>query len=275
MSLPEVDRTFVVAGNGPSLGTPAPGRILSSDYIVRVNNFFAEPEYFLGRRVDLAFVAGDPRVSPFVFEGIRRAARHYRVLSWGAPHARQIRSGQRRLRLPRQEMRYANPQLAAQAREIADRHGLQPTSGVQAMFLAHAMGARRIVLTGVDLYQAGLRYTYEPGPRMHAALGADLGGRGYDARLHSAELDRRLIALLRDQPDLSLLRAGSSPALDDLLDLAPERAGASILREPKPPSERMADWPSRAGLYPLWLLLLLRRGRALQRRFLQNGAASP
>ena len=262
--------TFVVvAGNGPSLASVAPGRVLASDYVVRINSFFLEPEYFLGSRVDLAFLAGDPRVVPFVAETLRRSALQYDIRSWVGvkPGVARI---VRRAGLPWPEEAMRQSEAAKQAlNRLEETYQAEPTSGILALFLAHAMGARRIGMTGIDLYSAERRYAFDPGPRMRSLLGRDLGARSYDRRLHHPDLDKAAIDWLAAQPDVTLFRLSEDTPLAAHLDLAPPRDGPAP--DCPPTKEPITDWaPWAKGWYPIQALKLMRKIRAVQRRFLSS-----
>ncbi|WP_172300509.1 hypothetical protein [Pseudoruegeria sp. HB172150] len=252
----------VIAGSGPSLAAIAPGRVLADDLIVRVNNFFFEDRYYLGARVDLAFVSGDPRLAPFLCATLRRARADYDIRAWTAPSRRVERAGRRRLRLPFRPFCPGDAETAARVEALKARYQAIPSSGVQAVLMAQHMGAARIVLAGIDLYSGAKRYVYTPGRHQRALLGQDLDTRAYDRPLHHPDLDRAVLAWLADRPGLTLWRSADCAALNDLLDLAPARPGAAPVPAPK---RRIADWDARAGLYPIALLKLMRRMRRWQR----------
>jgi hypothetical protein len=226
-----MSQVWVVAGNGQSLTAIAPGRVLAHDRILRCNNFFFEERYHLGRRVDLAFIGGDPRVAPFVFETLNRARGQYDIGAWSSPNARVARWGRRYLRQGYRPLRYRDGAVEAEVARLSAKHGgLRPSTGVEALLMAH---------------------------------GEDLGTRSYDLRLHHPELDRALIGWLARREDLALWRAANGTALDDLLDLAPMREGPAPEAGPKP---QVLDWASWAGWYPIGALKVMRRVRRWQRR---------
>jgi hypothetical protein len=262
--------TVLVAGNGQSLERIVPGRVLATDFMLRVNNFFFERRRFLGDRVDLAFVAGDPRIAPFVFEAMAQARDQYRIGSWAALTPRIAQAGARlgRHGVAQTPFRLRDAMTEAALTRLQADHGAVPTAGVRAILLAHALGARKILLAGLDLYKGDMRYAYDPGPHQLALLGADLGRRSYDTALHSAELDRRVIGWLAEQPDLTLWRTADVPALNDLLDLAPPRTGQAVEVMDKRP---ITDWPHRAGFQSIHMLRILRRVRWMQRRLFGRG----
>jgi hypothetical protein len=258
--------TVVVAGSGESLSRIVPGRVLAADPVVRVNNFVFERERYLGSRVDLAYVAGDPRLAPFVFEAMAQARDQYRICAWAGLTAPVRRAGRARLGrhgVAERDTTLRDPEARALLARLEAEHQASPTAGVRAALWAWEAGAAAILLAGIDLYAGPVRYAYEPGPRQRALLGSDLGRRGYDRGQHDPELDRRILAWLAARPGLNLWRSADVPALDGLLDLAPARPGPAMPVLDKRP---ITDWPAWAGPYPIQLLRALRWTRSLQRR---------
>jgi hypothetical protein len=137
------------------------------------------------------------------------------------------------------------------------------TTGTLAVVMAHALGARRIVLAGIDLYTASRRYVYESGPHYRALMGHDSDMHAHDQRLHDRDLDRAILAALNERPEVDLFAASPNSGLAEVMDPAPLRSGPTPKAEPH---DAPADWAPRAGLYPIWLLRGLRRARKLQRR---------
>ncbi|HGG05255.1 MAG TPA: hypothetical protein ENK28_07335 [Aliiroseovarius sp.] len=254
----------VVAGNGPSLANMSAGRILAEDFIIRTNNFFFEPQFFLGRRVDLAFMGGDARVAPFMFETLFQCRQHYGLEAWASHNPEVAAAGLRRFPGGFQPMKYRTPRVQADIAALAERFGKMPTTGVQALIHAHGLGGRTIILAGFDFYQETTRYMYVPGQHQLDLLGADLAHRGADRTLHDPDLDLAVIAYLQDLGDVRLYRSSQGTALDELLDLAPPRKGKRIVSEPRPQAPQ--DWATRSGLYPIGVLKALRRASACLRR---------
>lgn len=264
MSLIPPDRIAVVAGNGASLTEIIPGTVLADDFILRTNSFFFEPVYHVGRRVDLAMISGDPRVIPFVFETLWQCRSHYDLRSWSTHDPRVIRIGQRRFGALYRPMCYRDSEIETRVKALCAQYQRQPTTGVMTVLLAHALGARQIILAGMDLYTADRRYVYEPGPNYRALMGANVGRRGLDHELHHRDLDRAVLAALNDRPDITLFTACKGAALKDLMALAPVRDGVIPCNAPH---DAPRDWVGRVGFYPIGLLRLLRNGRKLQKRF--------
>jgi hypothetical protein len=253
------DSTYVVAGNGTSLAHPTPHSILADDLIVRTNNFFFEPKSFLGRRVDLAVMGGDPRVAPFMFETLWRCRSTYDLRAWTSHNPAVIRAGSRRFGALYQPLRYGNSTLAAQVQALIVRYGCKPMTGTYAVLAAHGCGAGQgkghIILTGMDLYGTQTRYLQAPGKHRSALLGRDLNRRGIDADQHNTDLDLAIFELLQEHTGGALKRTTTGSKLDAIMDMAPTRAGAGPdVVATNPP----ADWAARAGLYPIIALKMMR-----------------
>ena len=252
--------TYVVAGNGTSITHPNAGSILASDRMLRCNNFFFEPQSFLGRRVDLAVMGGDPRVAPFMFETLWRCRDTYDLRAWTSHNPAVIRAGHRRFGALFQPLRYGGDGLAEQVKALIARYGCKPMTGTYAVLAAHGQGAGTIILTGIDFYTTPKRYNYNVGKNQSALLGEDLNHRGLDQGQHNISLDLEILALVQEHTGGALRRTTSGSRLDAVMDLAENRPGPGPdIALTKPPT----DWASHAGLYPIAALKLLRRLRRI------------
>jgi hypothetical protein len=234
---------------------------------VRTNNFFFEPQSFLGRRVDLAVMGGDPRVAPFMFETLWRCRGTYDLRAWTSHNPAVVRAGRRRFGALYQPLRYGSDALAKQVQALIAHYGCKPMTGTYAVLAAHGRGAGQgtghIILTGMDLYGSENRYAHTTGKNHSALLGQDLNQRKIDADQHNIDLDLAILALVQEHTGGALKRTTSGSKLDTLMDMAPFRAGASPDISPTNPP---ADWASRAGLYPIGLLKGLRYLRRVTTR---------
>lgn len=261
--------TYVVAGNGASLAHPFEGRILGSDFMLRTNNFFFEPQSFLGPRVDLAVMGGDPRVAPFMFETLWQCRKTYDLRQWTSHNPSVVSAGQRRFGPQYRPLSFGPPAIARQVQALIAKYDRKPMTGTYALLAACSLhmaappetrGA--IILVGMDLYGTDTRYAYQSSKNQMALLGHDLNHRRLDSRLHDVDLDMAIMALVQAHTDGALLRSANNSRLDQIMDLAPKRTGAPPVCLPTHPPK---DWASWAGVYPIALLRMLRWGRALIR----------
>jgi len=255
--------TYVIAGNGASLAHPQEGRILASDHMVRTNNFFFEPKSYLGPRVDLAVMGGDPRVAPFMFETLWQCRKTYDLGAWTSHNPAVIRAGMRRFGALYQPMRACSDEVARGVRDLIAQYNCKPMTGTYALLAAFGRGAGqdggKIILTGMDLYSTNTRYAFQAGKNQSALLGRDLNQRQVDTRQHNIDLDLAVMALLQEHTNGALQRMTSGSRLDDLMDMAPKRHGpAPAVTATQAPT----DWASWAGFYPIVALRIMRWGRA-------------
>lgn len=253
-------RTVVVAGSGPSLLCTDVARIPRDAAIVRVNNFFLEPTYVLGRRVDLVYFSADPRAVRFYTATLRAviARGEYDVLS-SASHLPQ--AARHRPPEPFTRVGSLGGDIDALLADIRAREGVVPTSGAMAMLHAYTLGADRILLAGVDLYTAD-KYAFATPPRLARMLQPTRSSSGYDTRLHSRTADQRAIEWLIDR-GVSLERTATEPLAGLHLPLAPLLpAEAHLEGGQAKAAPRTEDWVGRDGL---WTVQMLAGARALRR----------
>lgn len=261
--------TYVVAGNGTSVAQAPVGSILASDRIVRTNNFFFEPQSFLGKRVDLAVMGGDPRVAPFMFETLWQCRHTYDLRAWTSHNPAVIRAGRRRFGALFQPMHWGDAAFSAQVQALIAQYGCKPLTGTYGVLAALGHSAAlgqdvpRIILTGMDFYATTQRYTFEAGRNQSALLGGNLNQRGIDIRLHNIDLDLAIFALVQKHTGGALRRTTVDSKLDAIMDMAEPRAGT---RPEVRPTNPPRDWAARAGLYPIAALKMMRWLRARMKR---------
>ncbi|MBT3141766.1 hypothetical protein DS909_22050 [Phaeobacter gallaeciensis] len=256
-------KTYVVAGSGLSLTRVRSGQVLTSDQIIRTNNFFFEPLAYLGKRVDMAFMGGDPRIAPFMFETLWRIRADYDLRAWTSHNPKVIRAGQRRFGPLYQPMRYRDAAIETEVATLMAHHDRKPTTGLYAVLMAHAMGAERIILAGIDFYNGAQRYPFEPGRHYKDLMGQDLNTRGMDHHLHDPALDLAILEALLRRGDVELSCIAKGSLLDTLMPCALLRPGDPVVQTPRTPP---TDWVARAGIYPIAWLKLLRRASAWRRQ---------
>lgn len=257
-----MSQTYIVAGNGPSLAQIDPGLVLQEDFIIRTNSFFLEQQYYLGERVDLALIAGDPRVAPFVFATLRQICDHYDIRHWTTVKDRLVPTGEKFMPRCHIPLRHADEGVTTRLAQLQAEYQCEPTAGIRAILMAHGLGAKSIILAGIDLYAGTDRYVYEPSKHMRDLLGNDIANRRYDRRLHHPDLDLALLDYMANRPGLTIKHSSKGGPLNDHLDLAMPRMGTPIVPSPKPKGD---DWVTWAGWYPIGALKLMRKIRALQR----------
>lgn len=258
-----MQQTALVAGNANSLAMVDQNKVCADDYIVRTNNFFFETDYHLGRRVDCAFMGGDPRVAPFMLETLYQCRNHYDLRRWSSHNPRVIRAGQRPFSGSYQPMTYRDAHIERDVVDLMTTYQRHPTTGTYAVLMVHGMGIPNIVLAGINFHSMQQRYPFELGPHYRALMGQNINQQNRDVHLHSTEMDLKILACLQMRDDVHLSSASDCVALETVMDAAPDRDGPRIAVMPH--SDAPTDWRAMAGLYPIYLLRFLRWSRARMR----------
>ncbi|MDV2968146.1 alpha-2,3-sialyltransferase [Nitratireductor aquimarinus] len=253
---------FLVVGNGPSLASIDDRRLDSSAYVVRVNNFFFESQYYTGKRVDLVQVGGDRWIFPFYSKTLKRVLKvnEYDIRGWSSHQPKVAKRGQTLLEeVPFRRMSYRDNHVKRTVERLSLKHRAAPTTGIFAVVNAHAMGAETITLAGIDFYEGSRRYAHHIGPRASEVV---LAHKNYNNFYHSAALDVEIIDYLCARGDVVVQKASTAIRTISHLPLAPLYA-EHISAEPK--SEVINDWERWVGPWPLTLAKKLRRLREIQK----------
>ncbi|THV10569.1 alpha-2,3-sialyltransferase [Rhizobium rhizophilum] len=260
---------FIVAGNGPTMVDLDRAQFNIEDTIIRVNSFFFEPEYFIGRRVDILQIGGDRWIFPFFAKTLGKvlAAGLYDVRHWSC-HQPDVAQGAR-CQVGRNEVAlcYKDSHTRDYVVGRCLHYGRLPTTGVYALLNAHALGAKYITIAGMDFYAADRRYMYELGPRNERLLHGS-AKIGYNGNFHDQRLDLDIVRYLADKQELTLYRTNSATSALEFLDLAPDHHNVSHPPCVKP--VKITDFESRVGVYPIALMQILRRMRELQIQYLRR-----
>ena len=260
---PLIHRPLVIAGNGPSAALPPQHRIPADPVVFRMNWFFLESHYHLGSHVDGWFFSVPHQALEESLGQEVRSGRYTidRLLSpMQLPSGRDGDGwGHQLLDAPLEQhdhwavvSRY--PRLA---RCFMSRPGL-PTTGMQALGFALAVGFRDIYLCGIDLYEsAEARYGYTVTDQVAAALTKKDLTPGYE-KAHSLDTDLAFLrACLAEFPEARVHNLSESLNLSVYLQPPPARvdgpdlAAGSTSRLGEAKDRVVATSPAVAGAGPL------------------------
>ena len=230
-----VHRPLVIAGNGPSAALPPHRRLPADPVVFRMNWFFLESHYHFGSHVDAWFFSvPNQTLEESIAQEIRTGRYQVdRLLSpmqlpsgrdgdgWGA---QLLGAG-----VDQQDHWAAISRHPRLARRFMSRPGL-PTTGLQALGFALAVGFRDIYLSGIDLYESKeARYGYTVTDQVAAALMAKDVTPGYESA-HSIDSDLAFLqACLAEFPDARVHNLSESVNLSVYLGEGREQpAGTDI-----------------------------------------------
>ncbi|MBD8078064.1 hypothetical protein IF651_03200 [Cellulosimicrobium arenosum] len=249
-----VERPLLVVGNGPSAAMPRYDVLPADAVVFRMNWFFLESQYHLGRHVDAWFSAVphadmERRLAEEIRTGryeVDRLANPVRVSS--------ARVGERNgnpflgLGLTELDSWAVVAQHPRLARHFMSRPGL-PTTGLQALAFGLAVGFRDIHLAGIDLYESkDARYGFTVPEEVQATLREKDLRPGYEDA-HSVSTDLAFLrACLTEFPDARITTHCASETLELYLPgPAPLAEGRAMSPETVPLLGRAKDRVVPAG----------------------------
>jgi hypothetical protein len=254
--------SVLLGGSGPTLKEVALERIPADVRIYRVNNFFLEKDYYLGRSIDCLYFSGDKRALRFYLATIRKiiADRDYDIASLATHHPNVMNLT---APAPLEALSIHDTDICSLIKAAKDEFGILPTSGIYAAVHAFQAGAHTIYLAGIDFYEGTSKYYVPLPPRLKSVLRPDTPKTGYDTLLHSKDLDIAVLKCLQTK-GVKIYSTCSRPDMPSMFPLAPVLD--THLRAPdKKSSNSTTDWVAWDGFYPLKAMLILRKLRSLIR----------
>ena len=156
------NRRIIVAGSGPSLATIEYRRLPDDCPIWRVNDFFMEQKYFLGRRVDAVFNGGgDDRITERYQKLCDLCAGNIYDIDLNHLYADHAVEQLPQITNNFAAIRDADSELWAELQEQSDKNDAHMLNGVGAIVWAILCGYRKIYIAGIDCdYESGPQYAY-------------------------------------------------------------------------------------------------------------------
>lgn len=253
-----VKRRFLVVGNGPSVSKTLPDHLDLGTEIIRVNGFFFESKYQVGRRADILQLGGDPWIFPFFAKTIRKVIRNkeYDILSWSCHSPKIQKAARMALPIPEVACGFRDEATRRAISAIIERHGKSPTTGVWAILTAFGLGADVITLVGFDLYETEQRYQFAPGPKMQGIFKDTPNKQGYNLNKHSKSVDLEVIEYLNTREDVLIYRANDFVSSLNFLELSPVVNNAPWSHDKVEATTDLCGW---VGPFPIALMSFARR----------------
>lgn len=197
----------MIAGNGPSLSAIDYTRFPKDTFIWRVNNFYFEEKYWIGKEVDALYMGGHPRVIQSFTNTLMTVLtrREYGVKTFIGRTDNLFNINP--YYLPIIDVRNAlitNRDISNFMTLAHMPPGILPTSGILSIFAAIAFGYREIYLAGIDLYSGASRYAYPIGDNHARIVGIPSGATGYFEAFHGQDADIRGLNFALSMPGVSI-----------------------------------------------------------------------
>lgn len=193
-------RPVIIAGNGPSLTGIDRRRIPENPVILRINNFFFEERYFLGRRADIVYVAGpgsvlDAYIKTLLY--VVETGQYDTGVYLGRANRISSITDKYFPLVDANSCFTRNSIIHEFMSGIDNRPNTDPTSGMLALLSVISLGFRDIYLTGIDFYTGENMYSFRPGENHSRIVGISSDSRGYNESFHNMDIDMEVLSLAK------------------------------------------------------------------------------
>lgn len=218
------NRPIIIAGNGPSLKEIDYRRLPKDALVMRINNFYFEDKYYLGKHADFVYLAGKPDVVPHsIHTQLISQLRHEYTTDYYLGRTDNIinMSGGY---LPVIDIRKTLITNKIISDYMTLRHmppGILPTSGILAIFTAISFGFKNIYLAGIDLYSGTENYSFQVGKTHADIVGIDPGRVGYSHDYHNFNIDHEALMLIKTLKSADVYSLCENAFINGLFPVAP------------------------------------------------------
>lgn len=230
-------RPILIAGNGPSLSAIDYTRLPKDVFIWRVNNFYFEEKYWLGKEVDALYMGGHPRVIQSFTNTLMTVLtrREYGVKTFVGRTDNLFKINSHYFPILDVRKAFITNRDISNFMTLAHMPpGILPTSGILSIFAAIAFGYKEIYLAGIDLYAGANRYAYPIGANHAKIVGIPSGATGYFEAFHGQDADLRGLNFALSMPGVSISTVCPSSPIGERVGLAPVIGEAWYTPEDKP-----------------------------------------
>lgn len=217
---------IIVAGAGPSLAKIDYYRVPHDIKILRVNDFYFEEKYYLGKNVDFYNTFGGPNAKNitsqyYTLYNLKRNKEYYfDAIYYSTMHDKMEPLSYLPDSWP---LIMENKDLLMLTTFYKNYHNVWLNTGITSLFLAYTLGFRKIYMTGFDFY-SGQAYPWS-NPN-NKALQPNMASHPQNIQLEALEI-------LKNLPDIEVFSISPESKLNDYVPLAPRLPEANNLLEEK------------------------------------------
>lgn len=232
---------IVIVGNGPSVSRINYKRLPKEFLTFRINNFFLEDKYYLGKNVDLCY-ASMP-IDNSIYTLLGTITNHEYKFNSNFFFTRERVTGRfpDQSLFPRIEIEKLlslDIKMSSYMAEIFHYQQKHITSGILSLLASIVMGFKKIYLIGLDFYSdTDRRYAYKLGENYKKSLTKEDLVVGYSETLHSRDIDLKGLDIALSYPDVQIQSICDDAFVNQFVDLAEANN-----KSPMKVSKKTGDW---------------------------------
>jgi len=239
--------SIIIAGNGPSKTRINYKRVPKNAKICRVNNFYFEDKYYLGRVVDYYLVG--IALLPQQFYNMRYLIENneYDIKDMYVNNHWKNLKKEKKMNAFFPTVKEINP-LINDLTEIIKffkyyeyYYSKIPTVGSLAIAMAIGLGYKEIYITGIDFYAHDEKYAFDNGINfLNIRNEQDLNYKGLNPQQHSVMMEKEFIKMIMKNYDIKLYSICEDTEMNTLIEMAPELYENEISQEKE--KDYLNDW---------------------------------
>lgn len=248
-------RNIIIAGNGPSLTKIDYSRMPEEYEVARLNNFFFEDKYYLGKRVDYYLTDATILDGEYLNLYKLQEKKEYDIGKILVSNANESTLKTYPGVVDAFEMFFSFPNQHFHKFWFVYSHYYAQylSGGTFLIFLAYIMGYRNIYLIGFDLYKDTLKlYPWETSPPEFAKrhpIHVEKNVMNIINKSHPQDMQLKAIELLKKHTDINLYSISSESSINDHVALAPVKNKESKFKILDKSSDRLKDWVPVPSIY--------------------------
>jgi alpha-2,3 sialyltransferase len=235
--LDKVDQPLVIAGSGPSLQRINYKRFPKNFLTFRINNFFLEAKYYLGRNVDLCYQSMPRDETIYTLANVITDYEYNFNTDLIFTRERVTERFPDRYLFPRVEVENIlslDNKMYSYILEIFHYQEKHVTSGILSLLASIVLGFKDIYMIGVDFYSdKEKRYGYKVGENYRKTVEEQDLLPGYSEEFHSREIDLKGLDIALSYKDVHIRSICDDAFINQFIDLAPENMGKGYEIEDK------------------------------------------
>lgn len=246
-------RPIIVAGNGPSMARINYKRLPNEYDVFRVNNFYFEDSYQLGKTVDYFFVGAAFLEQQYINKLYLTDHHEYEIKQMLVRDHDNIAADKRFKKIyPTvkivNKLFDAYPDIHERLNYFAHHFNLHVTSGIYALYTAICMGYKEIYVVGFDFYEESQVYAFQVGENCKRIL-TDYHGvsitdlqRGF-TKYHQMSFEQSIFKSIKGISDVHLYSIVDDSYINSVIPLADKQNEFPYIPEQKS-QNALRDWIS-------------------------------
>lgn len=239
------EKSIIIAGNGPSLAFIDYRRYPYSAKVFRLNNFFFEDKYYVGKDVDyymcdLGYLEG----MYFNLYNLNENG-EYNIKDIYITNLTKEIQNEYPLANDAMEVVFKEKKFEVLYKFYMKYYQIMPSGGLFAIFLSIVLGYKKIFLIGIDMYSTNLLYPWKIGEYFSSLYPRDKESNVQNVidRYHPKDFQIKVIRFLQKEfPDIQLYSLSEESPINEYIELAPILDETLVYEPTIRPESAQKDW---------------------------------